>query len=266
MDVIDRLREAGVENIGIPTDFHRDAAGAGERSRAVLKPRSGAGRWGPASGAAGAGRGAPATKMEAVVSDILRSRMQRAGRPDADGRALHRRACGGAGHAGVRSGHSAESAALRRRPSMTISLGGTPGPKTGGTDDDRRTNAFRPPRRPTAPKIDRVAMPTPKAEPAMVMPIPDPKTETEGAAEGHGYVEGSARPCRGPRGRDPERQHHRRNRRARAWASGFPAVVAVRTACSLDVQNFCCPEYLQDMVTRIRANWVEQQQASRHRR
>ena len=27
----------------------------------------------------------------------------------------------------------------------------------------------------------------------------------------------------------------------------------------LDVSNFCCPEYIEDMDTRIRANWVQQQ-------
>ena len=61
---------------------------------------------------------------------------------------------------------------------MTISLGGTPGPKTGGMTQlgGRNIVAAEPT---VAPKVERIAMPSPKAEPAMV--LPDPKLKPKPA-------------------------------------------------------------------------------------
>src|SRR4051812_41575007 len=111
--------------------------------------------------------------MEAVVSDILRSRMQE---PDGLSRTA---ALSMAAHAVLLAALAFVPGILPKsapppRNVMTISLGGTPGPKSGGMTmmGGRTIQAAAPS---VAPKIDRVAMPSAeKVEPAMVMPVPDP--------------------------------------------------------------------------------------------
>jgi len=143
---------------------------------------------------------------------------------------------------------------------MTISLGGTPGPKSGGmTMIGGRTIMAATPS--TAPKIEKVAMPTLKPEPAMVLPVPDPKLKPKtppkptvtskdprGTAVGRGFEtqKGSTPVETGVRGQ----------------GFGLSTNGGGGSGSTLDTKDFCCPEYIADMVNRIKSNWVQQQQAT----
>jgi TonB family protein len=193
--------------------------------------------------------------MEAVVSDILRSRMREPG-------GLTQTAAVSIAAHGVALAMLAFVPGLlpkRTPPSpvvMTISLGGTPGPKTGGMTmlGGRTIQAAAPS---TAPKVDRVAMPTPKAEPAMVMPVPDPRMKAKLPPK-------TPLPSKDPQGRagrgfETQQGSTTVETGARGMGFGLSSSGGGGTGGHLDVKDFCCPEYLTDMVNRVRSNWVQQQ-------
>jgi outer membrane biosynthesis protein TonB len=141
---------------------------------------------------------------------------------------------------------------------MTISLGGTPGPKTGGMTmlGGRAIQAAAPS---VAPKVERVAMPTPKAEPAMVMPVPDPKMKAKtpktplASKDPQGHAVG--------RGFETQKGSTAVETGARGMGFGLSSSGGGGSGGHLDVKDFCCPEYLTDMLDRVRSNWVQQQDA-----
>ncbi len=196
--------------------------------------------------------------MEAVVSDILRTRMRE---PD-----------------GLRSttvvslaGHAVALAALALMPGilphqagpppvvMTISLGGSPGPKTGGLTElgGRNMQAAEPT---VAPKVERAPMPPTRTEPAMVLPVPDPRVRPRTPPK---QTAVSKDPAGRPEGRAAETQKGSApvETGARGMGFGLSSGGGGGTGSHLDVQNFCCPEYLTTMTARIRSNWQERQQA-----
>jgi hypothetical protein len=196
--------------------------------------------------------------MEAVVSDIIRSRMREPGglrQTAALSLAVHAAAL-------ALIAMMPGNWATRNTPPvvMTISLGGTPGPKTGGlTTMGGRT--IQPALPSVAPKITRNILPTPKAEPAMVLPVPDPKIKPKTAPK---PTVTSKDPTGSAAGRGAEAQKGSTNVETGARGTGFGLSSGGGGGIggSLDVQNFCCPEYLSDMVARIRSNWVQQQDAT----
>lgn len=195
--------------------------------------------------------------MEAVVSDILKRRMREPG--------------GLTGTAVISVfGHAAALVALLMVPRlfpvrpiaqprvMTISLGGTPGPKTGGmsTIGGRSIQAALPS---TAPKLERIVLPTPKAQPAMV--LPDPKLKPKPAPKN---TAASKDPDGRASGRGEENQKGSTNVETgvRGMGFGLSSLGGGGIGSKLDVQDFCCPEYLIDMAQRIKGNWVQQQDAT----
>lgn len=196
--------------------------------------------------------------MEAVVSDIIRSRMQEPGGLKQTAMA----SC--AMHAGVLALLAMLPGVMgpnRVAPTvvMNISLGGSVGPSTGGL---MQIGGRQIPRVPdaAAPAAARPILPAIRQEPAMVLPIPDPRFKPR------------TPPKSAPAARDPKST-------AAALGSNAPSGTAkVETGAqgmgfglsssgggvggALDVQNFCCPEYLRDLVDRIRARWTQQQQAT----
>lgn len=194
--------------------------------------------------------------MEAVVSDILRAR---------------RREPGGFGQTAVLSilVHAVALVSIALAPVMwparkttppvvmTISLGGTPGPRTGGISQigGRNIVAAEPS---TAPKLDRVALPAPKAESAMVLPDTKlkPRTPTKTDARSK---DDSGRA--GGRGTETEKGSTTVETGAKGMGFGLSNVGGGGAGGHLDVENFCCPEYLDDMLSRIRQNWKQQQEA-----
>jgi outer membrane biosynthesis protein TonB len=197
--------------------------------------------------------------MEAIVSDILRSRMRE------PGGLTQTAALSIAAHAAAIVALALVPGLLPKsapppRNVMTISLAGTPGPKTGGMRmiGGRPIIAATPS---TAPKIEKTTMPTLKAEPAMVMPVPDPKLkpktppkptvtskDPQGTAVGRGFEtqKGSTPVDTGVRGQ----------------GFGLSTSGGGGSGSTLDTKDFCCPEYLADMRNRIESNWVKQQQST----
>jgi TonB family protein len=195
--------------------------------------------------------------MHAVVSDILQSR---------------RREPAGLTKTALISlaGHAAAIAVVALLPGifpapaaqprvvMNISLGGTPGPRTGGTQmiGGRAIQAALPS---TDPQIARSVLPTPPPQPKMALPDPRQKVRTppkstetskdpKGTARGRGFEtqEGTARVETGARGQ----------------GFGLSSGGGGGLGGHLDIQNFCCPEYIRDMIDRIRRVWDQKQQVA----
>jgi TonB family protein len=138
---------------------------------------------------------------------------------------------------------------------MTITLGGGEGPRNGGITPigGRPVQAIAPPDakreavRPPAVKTPEMTLPKPAAKNVkpssapQVKQAPDEargKTPTRGAET----VPGSAVAETGARGQ----------------GFGLSTGGGGGSGSSLDVANFCCPDYLVLMIDRIRTNWVRQ--------
>lgn len=143
---------------------------------------------------------------------------------------------------------------------MTITLGGGgEGPRNGGVTPmgGRPVQAVTPPEpkreaiRPPAAKTPVMTLPAPTAKPVkpstapVVTQAPDEargRTPTKGAA----VTSGSAVAETGARGQ----------------GFGLATGGGPGSGISLDVANFCCPDYLVTMSDRIHANWVPQSEIS----
>ena len=142
---------------------------------------------------------------------------------------------------------------------MTISLGGATGPDTSGmtTISERPVQAVaepdaRPqPEAPPAPKAPEMVEPTPVAKPTPkpVKPVAKPaeKSPSRRPTAGEEIKAGDAKAKTGgaaiPFG---------------GLTQGGGGVGGAR----LDVQDFCCPDYIQTMVQRIRQSWSPNQGAA----
>jgi TonB family protein len=139
---------------------------------------------------------------------------------------------------------------------MTISLNGGEGPRNGGmtTMGGRPVQAVTPPEakreavRPPAAKAPEMTIPAPNAKPAKTPPPAAPVKQAPDEARGrtptHGAVTsaGSAVAETGARGQ----------------GFGLSTGGGAGSGSTLDVANFCCPDYLIQMIDRIRSNWVRQ--------
>lgn len=197
--------------------------------------------------------------MEAVVSDILKSRMREPG-------GLKKTA------AISLAAHAAALAVLLLIPSvipraapqprvvMNISLGGAPGPRNGGMQmiGGRPIQAALPS---TDPQIVRNTLPSlAPTPPKMVLPDPKQKPRTppkptaaskdpKGTAVGKGFETqpGTAKVDTGAKGQGFGLS---------TGGSGGDGGV------KLDVEGFCCPEYISDMRDRITKNWNQNQRTA----
>ncbi|MGE3520265.1 MAG: energy transducer TonB [Vicinamibacterales bacterium] len=139
---------------------------------------------------------------------------------------------------------------------MTISLGGgNEGPENGGMtsiggravqevkppDEPKRPEPVRPP----APETPEMTVPIPKRPPVRTPPPPRVRQAPDEA-----------------RGRTPTRGAEVRSGTAvaetgaRGQGFGLSSGGGTGAGSRLDVADFCCPEYLVQMVQRIRSNWV----------
>lgn len=148
------------------------------------------------------------------------------------------------------------------RTVMTISLGGGgEGPDVGGMtamggrpvqtqtppEDLAKREAIRPP----AAKTPEMTVPLPNTKPVKVAPGPPVKQAPDEArgrtpTRGAQTSEGSTIADTGIRGQ----------------GFGLSTGGGVGSGSSLDVQDFCCPEYLATMVVRIRQAWSQNQGAA----
>jgi outer membrane biosynthesis protein TonB len=137
------------------------------------------------------------------------------------------------------------------RTVMTISLGGAPGPRNGGlTTMGGRTVQAPPPEpvkkaveTPPAPKTPEMALPTRNARVVKPQPREAPKDATARTAATGEPQEGSTRVNTGARGQ----------------GFGLTSGGGGGTGVTVDTANFCCPEFLSQMVTLIQRNWQSNQ-------
>jgi TonB family protein len=145
------------------------------------------------------------------------------------------------------------------REVMTISLaGGGEGPRTGGftTISGRPVQEVRPPEeapkreavRPPAAKPPEMTLPAKNAKPSKTPPAKDVKNSPDEArgrttTKGEKITPGTAIADTGVRGQ----------------GFGLSTGGGPGTGSSLDVSDFCCPEYIATMVERIRSAWAQNQ-------
>src|SRR5262245_51243839 len=138
---------------------------------------------------------------------------------------------------------------------MTISLdGGNGGPNNGGMTsiggkavqaETPEVSKSRPPQTAPAPVTPKMTVPIPSKTPARaVKPAPEVKQapdQAKGRAPTKGFEtrEGSALAETGARG----------------LGFGLSTSGGVGSGSTLDVDNFCCPDYIALMVEKIRTNW-----------
>jgi TonB family protein len=156
--------------------------------------------------------------------------------------------------AGWRSGRQADERVL-----MTISLGGSPGPETGGmTQESGRTvQTVAPPEA----RPERAAAPVAKT-PEMV--VPDPASKTRPSPK----TTPVDKPAERSTSRTPTAGAEARTGAAKADTGarpipfgGLSSAGGGGTGATLDVKNFCCPGYIQTMQQLIRSNWKPTQGA-----
>ncbi len=146
------------------------------------------------------------------------------------------------------------------REVMTITLGGAPGPRSGGANP----LGGRPVQRAIeAPSTRPEPLRAPAAKtPEMTVPVPGPKPKTP-PREKFGEVKNAPEDARG---RTPTTGPKERfgSTTAETGGYGFGSGLSTGggggTGGRLDVGNFCCPDYLETMMTRIQRNWESHQQ------
>jgi periplasmic protein TonB len=145
--------------------------------------------------------------------------------------------------------------AERPRSIMTISLGGGGGPQNGGRTaiGGRPVQVQTPPEE--AKKPEAVRAPAAKA-PEMTLPKPDAKPAK--------LPEPSTKPAPDQaRGRTPTRGAEVREGNAvaetgaRGQGFGLSTGGGPGSGSTLDVADFCCPEYVALMLERIRSSWSQ---------
>ncbi|HKY21537.1 MAG TPA: energy transducer TonB [Vicinamibacterales bacterium] len=195
--------------------------------------------------------------MEAVVSDILQSRKREPG-------GLRQTALLSLGAHGAVLGVLAllpsvmPSPAQQPRVVMNISLGGAPGPRTGGTQMIGGTPvvAALPS---TAPEIAKPIPIAPQPQPAMTLPDPKQKTRPPSkTAAASTDPKGTA----AGRGAETRAGTARVETGAKGEGFGLSSGGGGGTGSRLSVGDFCCPEYITEMTNRVERNWVRQQQAT----
>lgn len=123
-------------------------------------------------------------------------------------------------------------------PVMTISLAGAPGPRDTGVTPMGGRNVEAPP-----PEAVQRAMPPPPPRPVeRVVPVETPR-----------------RPRATPPPEEPQVGVTRTETEARGQGFGLATGGSGGTGVQLDVADFCCPEYIAQMVTLIQRSWQPNQ-------
>jgi TonB family protein len=124
-------------------------------------------------------------------------------------------------------------------PVMTISLAGAPGPRETGITPMGGRAVEAPP-----PEAVQRAMPPPPPRPLeRVVPVETPPR----------------RPRATPPPEEPQPGVTRTETETRGQGFGLATGGSGGSGVQLDVSNFCCPEYIEQMVTLIQRNWQPSQ-------
>ena len=136
---------------------------------------------------------------------------------------------------------------------MTVSLGGAPGPKTGGMTQAGAPAVQAP--APLEPPKQVEAPPAPKAPP---MTLPDPKV----------HPRQQPKPTQAPpeataktpnTGAEPRTGAARGDQKVRGTGFGLSSSGGSGGPVQLDVSDFCCPEYIDQMRLAIMRGWDQNQ-------
>lgn len=136
------------------------------------------------------------------------------------------------------------------RTIMTISLGGAVGPRTGGmTQIGGRPVQAPVPEEP----VRRAETPPAPVEPKMTLPDPRSKPQPRRPQPQQAPREATGRtPSTGP---EPQEGTARSDTQNRGQGFGLSSAGGGGGGVTLDVMDFCCPEYIADMQDRVRRNW-----------
>jgi TonB family protein len=141
------------------------------------------------------------------------------------------------------------------RTVMTISLGGgNGGPASGGMTSigGRAVQAVTPPE---APKRPEPVRPPAARTPEMTVPTPERATRRSAPAAPVKQAPDQARGTTPTKGAEIRDGSAIAETGARGQGFGLTTSGGAGSGSTIDVADFCCPEYLVDMVNRIRANW-----------
>jgi protein TonB len=144
-------------------------------------------------------------------------------------------------------------------PRMMISLGGAPGPDTGGM-----TQMAARPIQEIAPELPKVPFVQPPAAKTPRMTVPEP------AAKPPSRQNRVEKPAESSRSRKPVRGEEIRSGSSTVDTGGVAVPFGGLSQgggggqglTPLNVENFCCPDYLQTMIQQIRRNWNQEQGAA----
>lgn len=143
---------------------------------------------------------------------------------------------------------------------MTISLtGGNDGPQNGGmTNIGGRAVQTETPPEPAKPEPVR---PPAVETPAMTVPVPQktPVKPPPPVKQAPDNARGRT-PTKGP---EPRQGSTIAETGARGQGFGLSTSGGVGTGATLDVADFCCPEYISAMVSRIQSNWSSRAEVAR---
>jgi TonB family protein len=139
------------------------------------------------------------------------------------------------------------------REVMTISLAaGTPGPTSGGMTSigGQPVQAVRPPEEAKKPEPIR-----PPAAKAPEMTIPEKNARTRSGATNITQAPDEARGRTPTRGAEVSRGSSIAETGVRGQGFGLTTAGGGGSGSTLDVDNFCCPDYIQLMVQQVYAAW-----------
>jgi TonB family protein len=141
------------------------------------------------------------------------------------------------------------------RTVMTVSLTGAPGPKTGGQTMIGGQPVQAPPPTPEPPK----PVEAPPAAKAPAMTLPTPRKARPQAQPKQAPPDAIAKNVN--TGDVPTEGSTRVNTRVRGQGFGLSTAGGNNStsAVTLDVTDFCCNEYIDQMVVAIRRNWDQNQ-------
>ena len=130
---------------------------------------------------------------------------------------------------------------------MTISLAGAPGPRAGGMTPMAGREIAAPAPKPEAAPAP--APPKPAAREALPAPKPRPTTPARTTRPG------TAKPTE----EEPTPGATRTETGARGQGFGLSTGGSGGSGIQLEVGDFCCPEYLQQLVALVQQNWQAKQ-------
>ena len=134
---------------------------------------------------------------------------------------------------------------------MTISLGGAPGPRTGGMTQ-MGARAVQTPQ-PAEPVKKAETAPAPKTP---EMTLPDPRSKPRAQPKNAPKDAASKTPSTGPQ---PQEGTARAETRVRGQGFGLSSAGGTGGGVTVDAVDFCCNEYIQTMVELVRQNWNNKQ-------